>query len=149
MLFRSHRRPQRCEQLRLDFGPRDIERLVEVHLVRDRPARHEDHVDVVPVVVPAAAVPRAPQVPVREVGGEVREDVRVGSGARVLPSVAPKVDRKLLRGGLAGAPEAQRLLAPRLSVRNRIQKTIAESRDRKSTRLNSSHEIPSRMPSSA
>ena len=31
----------------------------------------------------------------------------------------------------------------------KVRKKIAEYQDRKSTRLNSSHEIPSRMPSSA
>ena len=30
-----------------------------------------------------------------------------------------------------------------------IERQLEETRDRKSTRLNSSHEIPSRMPSSA
>ena len=38
------------------------------------------------------------------------------------------------------------LYAPRAE---KIRRTIADGQDRKSTRLNSSHEIPSRMPSSA
>ena len=38
---------------------------------------------------------------------------------------------------------------PKLKVETVVADDIAETADRKSTRLNSSHEIPSRMPSSA
>ena len=44
--------------------------------------------------------------------------------------------------------EALRIGVPR-EVGNEEQRVALAPRDRKSTRLNSSHEIPSRMPSSA
>ena len=43
-------RPQRGEQLRLHLGPVDIQRLIQVHHERDRPAADERQVHVVPVL---------------------------------------------------------------------------------------------------
>ena len=46
-----HRRPQRREAFRFDHGPRHEQRLIQVHLERDRPARHQRHAHVLPVLV--------------------------------------------------------------------------------------------------
>ena len=45
------RRPQRREQLRLHRRPRDEQRLIQVHLERDRPAGDQRHAHVLPVLV--------------------------------------------------------------------------------------------------
>src|SRR5207302_1413129 len=44
-------RPQRSKQLRLDPGPRDIERLIQIHPVGDRPAGDQGHVYVLPIFI--------------------------------------------------------------------------------------------------
>ena len=63
--------------------------------------------------------------------------------------------RQMLRFSRSGDPTIERLyrtqwVSPEMSRRKRERLAEKASRlDRKSTRLNSSHEIPSRMPSSA
>ena len=48
---RIGRRPKRREQLRLHDGPRHVQRLIQVHLERDRPAAHQGHAHVLPVLI--------------------------------------------------------------------------------------------------
>ena len=69
-----------------------------------------------------------------------------GSAPRSLGTAAAAGDRLVK---LAGAGSAPRSLGTAAATGDRLVKLAGTGRDRKSTRLNSSHSAKSRMPSSA
>ena len=91
------RRPEGGEQFRLDGRPGDVQRVVQVHLERDRPAAHQGHRHVVPVLVgrvldhrPALQVRLLLAVLVRARGGSSSSRSGSRSRSRPRPSACPR-----------------------------------------------------------